>query len=104
MKRMYLLSRLQKKAGIGRLVSAVMGLAAEKGSSVRFTQMLRVFLKGLENAMYAPSGEIWAPLISGSPKKSSRSRSGGCWAASRPPKPRRRRRSWHKNRFIEIFL
>src|SRR5947207_4962638 len=81
---MYLLSRLQRKAGIGRLVSFVIGLALSNGSSVRFTQMLRVLFKGLRNAMYLPSGEISAPEISGSPKKSSRSIIGGCCATADP--------------------
>src|ERR1041384_4688871 len=74
---MYLLSRLQKYAGMGRLVSAVTGFAALKGSSVFLTQMLRVLLSGLRKAMYFPSGEICAPEISGSPKNNSRSMSGG---------------------------
>src|ERR1700730_6465531 len=79
---MYLLSRLQRKAGMGRLVSFVIGLALSNGSSVRFTQMFRVLFKGLRNAMYLPSGEISAPEISGSPKKSSRSIIGGCCATA----------------------
>src|SRR4029434_3717186 len=74
---MYLPSRLQKYCVTGRLLSFVMGLAASKGSSVRLTQTLRVPLNGLTNAMNFPSGEICAPEISGSPKKSSRSISGG---------------------------
>src|SRR6266852_1387557 len=81
---MYLPSRLQKYAGIGRVVSAVIGFALSKGSSVRLTQTLRVPFKGLIKAMNLPSGEICAPEISGSPKKSSRSINGGkpfCWAA-----------------------
>src|SRR4030095_13253843 len=73
---MNLPSRLQKYWGIGR-VSAVIGFALSNGSSVRLTQMLRVPLKGLMKAMNLPSGEIWAPAISGSPKKRSRSISGG---------------------------
>src|SRR6266480_6096683 len=75
---MYLPSRLQKYCEIGRLLSAVMGFAASKGSSVRLTQTLRVPLKGFTNAMNFPSGEICAPEISGSPKNSSRSIIGGC--------------------------
>src|SRR5438552_12296980 len=74
---MYLPSRLQKYAGIGRVVSAVSAFALSKGSSVRLTQTLRVPLKGLIKAMNLPSGEICAPEISGSPKKSSRSIMGG---------------------------
>src|SRR6185369_1113554 len=77
---MYLPSRDQKNVGIGRLVSAVIGFALLKGSPVFFTQTLRVPLNGLMKAMNAPSGEIWAPAISGSPKKSSRSISGGLCA------------------------
>src|SRR5436309_11442947 len=77
---MYLLSRLQKYAGMGRFVSAVTGFAALNGSSVFLSQMLRVLLSGLRKAMYFPSGEICAPEISGSPKNSSRSMSGGCCA------------------------
>src|SRR5207244_11243012 len=74
---MYLPSRLQKYAGIGRVVSAVIGFALSKDSSVRLTQTLRVPLKGLIKAMNLPSGEICAPEISGSPKNSSRSINGG---------------------------
>src|SRR2546425_2078180 len=74
---MYLPSRLQKYAGIGRVVSAVIGFALSKDSSVRSTQTLRVPFKGLIKAMNLPSGEICAPEISGSPKKSSRSIMGG---------------------------
>src|SRR5437867_12494341 len=74
---MYLPSRLQKYDGIGRAVSAVIGRAFSNGSSVVLTQMLRVPLNGFTKAMNLPSGEIWAPEISGSPKKSSRSISGG---------------------------
>src|SRR5437867_5281531 len=74
---MYLPSRLQKYAGIGRVVSAVIGFALSKDSSVRLTQTLRVPLRGLIKAMNLPSGEICAPEISGSPKKSSRSIMGG---------------------------
>src|SRR5438552_6282761 len=74
---MYLPSRLQKYAGIGRVVSAVIGFALSKDSSVPLTQTLRVPLKGLMKAMNLPSGEICAPAISGSPKNNSRSMSGG---------------------------
>src|SRR6185437_11151496 len=77
---MYLPSRDQKKPGIGRLVSAVIGFALVNGSAVFFTQMFRVPLNGLRNAMSAPSGEICAPAISGSPNKSSRSIMGGLCA------------------------
>src|SRR2546425_2115128 len=74
---MNLASRLQKYVEIGRLVSAVIAFAWSNGSFVPFTQMLRVPLNGLRNAMYWPSGEICAPAISGSPKKRSRSMIGG---------------------------
>ena len=74
---MYLPSRLQKYDGIGRAVSAVIGRAFSNGSSVVLTQMLRVPLNGLTKAMNLPSGEIWAPEISGSPKNDSRSMTGG---------------------------
>src|SRR5260370_39874280 len=74
---MYLPARVQRNVGIGRLVSVVRRRAAEKGSSVFFTQMLRVSFHGFWNAMYLPSGEICAPEISGLPKRSSRSISGG---------------------------
>src|SRR3989454_11739347 len=70
----------------GRAVSAVMGLALSKGSSVALTQMLRVPLNGLMKAMNLPSGEICAPEISGSPKNNSRSIKGGgpfCCATTR---------------------
>src|SRR5437588_10801740 len=73
---MYLPSRLQKYAGIGRVVSAVIGFALSKESSVLLTQTFRVPLNGLIKAMNLPSGEICAPEISGSPKKSSRSNMG----------------------------
>src|SRR5438034_11635025 len=62
---------------MGRFVSAVIGRAASKLSPVFFTQMLRVPLYGFRNDRNCPSGEIWAPAISGSPKKSSRSMIGG---------------------------
>jgi hypothetical protein len=62
---------------IGRVLSLVTGLAESNGSSVRLTQTLRVPLNGFTKAMNLPSGEICAPEISGSPKKSSRSISGG---------------------------
>src|SRR5689334_3493221 len=70
-------SLLQKYCVTGRLVSLVMSLAAVQGSLTRFTQMLRVSLYGLRNEMYLPSGDICAPEISGLPKNSSRSMSGG---------------------------
>src|SRR5581483_12382749 len=79
---MYRPSRVQKNVGIGRFVSLVRGFAALKGSSVFFTQMLRVPCSGFMNAMYLPSGEISAPVISGSPKSSSRSMIGGCCATA----------------------
>ena len=65
---------------MGRFVSAVIGFALSNGSPAFFTQMLRVPLKGLMKAMYWPSGEICAPEISGSPKNSSRSMTGGTTA------------------------
>src|SRR2546423_4700153 len=58
---------------MGRVVSAVIGRALSNGSSARLTQTLRVPLNGLIKAMNLPSGDIWAPTISGSPKNSSRS-------------------------------
>src|SRR5690349_22539420 len=70
-------SLLQKYCVTGRFVSLVMSLAAVQGSLTRFTQMLRVSLYGLRNEMYLPSGDICAPEISGLPKNSSRSMSGG---------------------------
>ncbi len=76
-KRMYLLSRLQKNPGIGRWASAVMRLALSNGSAVFFTQMFRVPFQGLRNAMNRPSGDSVALLISGFPKNSCRSMSGG---------------------------
>src|SRR5579883_2188640 len=77
---------------MGRLVSVVRRRAALKGSLVFFTQILRVSFHGLINATYWPSGESCAPVISGLPKSSSRSMSGGrpgeveavCWAISAP--------------------
>src|SRR5437773_3911188 len=83
---MYLLSWVQKYAGIGRLVSLVTGFAASNGSATFFTKMLRVPLSGLMNDMNLPSGESCAPEISGSPKNSSRSMIGGCWATARAAK------------------
>src|SRR4029078_5081062 len=74
---MYFPSLLQKYWVTGRLVSLVISFAAEYGSSTRLTQTLRVSLYGLRKEMYRPSGEIWAPEISGLPKNSSRSMSGG---------------------------
>jgi hypothetical protein len=47
------------------------------GSPVFFTQTFRVSFQGFRKAVHFPSGESWAPAISGLPKKSSRSRSGG---------------------------
>src|SRR6185369_13634293 len=100
---------------IGRLVSAVMGLALVNGSDVFFTQTLRVPLKGLRKAMKAPSGEIWAPAISGSPKKSSRSITGGLCAhtgaasamsnrAESKSKPITERRDWPIERINTSFV
>src|SRR5882724_5959614 len=78
---MYLASRLQRYPPMGRLVSVVSSRAALNGSSAFLTQTLRVSFQGLRNAMYLPSGEIWAPAISGFPNRSSRSiRGGRLWA------------------------
>src|SRR5688500_20321868 len=74
---MYLLSRLQKNAGIGRFVSAVIRFAAVNGSATPFTQRFIVPFHGLRNAMWRPSGEIVPVAISGLPKNNSRSMSGG---------------------------
>src|SRR5690349_6999972 len=74
---MYLLSRVQKYPGIGRFVSVVSRRAALNGSSTPLTYILRVFFHGLRKEMNFPSGEIWAPAISGSPKNKSRSIMGG---------------------------
>src|SRR5687767_7162043 len=76
------LSRLQKKAGMGRLLSAVTRRAEVYGSPTFFTHTLRVSFQGFRKAMYLPSGEICAPAISGLPKNSSRSSSGGSPAAA----------------------
>src|SRR3990172_5919244 len=76
-KRMYLLSRLQKKAATGRFGSVVTRRALSYGSPVFFTHTFRVSVHGLRKAVHFPSGESWAPAISGVPKKSSRSTSGG---------------------------
>ena len=73
---MNLPSRLQKKPGMGRLVSAVTSVALSNGSSVFLTQTLRVLFHGFTKAMYLPSGEICAPEISGSPKNNSLSSTG----------------------------
>src|SRR4028118_130297 len=70
-------SRLQKKLGIGRAVSLVKTRARSNGSSAPFSQIFIVPLYGLRNAMNFPSGDIRAPLISGLPKKISRSIIGG---------------------------
>src|SRR5258706_7549949 len=70
---------------MGRVVSAVSGLAESKGASVALIQTLRVPLNGLIKAMNLPSGDIWAPAISGSPKNNSRSIRGGMpfgWAVA----------------------
>src|SRR2546423_6285954 len=78
-------SLLQKYCVTGLLVSLVISLAAVHESLTRFTQMLRVSLYGLRKEMYLPSGDIWAPEISGLPKNSSRSMSGGSlplWAGA----------------------
>src|SRR6185436_15270561 len=79
---MYLLSRLHRYAGIGRFGSLVTRCALSNGSAAFFTQTFRVSFHGLRNAMYCPSGEICAPAISGLPKKSSLSLSGGCAASA----------------------
>src|SRR6185369_5334721 len=74
---MYFPSLLQKYWVTGRFVSLVISFAEVHGASTGFTQTFRVSLYGLRNEMYFPSGEICAPEISGLPKKSSRSMSGG---------------------------
>src|ERR1041384_535412 len=74
---MYFPSLLQKYWVTGRLVSLVISLAAVHGSLTPFTQTLRVSLYGFRKEMYLPSGDIWAPEISGLPKNSSRSMIGG---------------------------
>src|ERR1700683_2930209 len=74
---MYLLSRVHRNPATGRAVSVVMRRAELNGSEICFTQMLRVSFQGLRKAMYLPSGESWAPDISGSPNSSSRSISRG---------------------------
>src|SRR6185369_594223 len=100
---------------MGRLVSAVMGLALVNGSAVFLTQMLRVPLKGLIKAMKAPSGEIWAPAIAGSPKNSSRSINGGLCAqtgaasatsnrAANINKETKERRDWPVERINTSFV
>src|SRR5512138_3370004 len=76
-KRTYFESRLQKKPATGRFGSAVTRRALSYGSPVFLTQTFRVSFHGLRNAVHFPSGESCAPAISGLPKKSSRSRSGG---------------------------
>src|ERR1700683_5437076 len=87
---MYLPSRVHRNPATGRAVSEVMRRAELNGSAVWLTQMLRVTFQGLTNAMYLPSGESWAPDISGSPNKSSRSMIGGRVTGGRtgipPPK------------------
>src|SRR5678815_2296693 len=60
-KRIYLLSQLQKYPETGRFFSAVSGRAFSNGSSTPLTQTLRTSLRGLMNEMYFPSGESWAP-------------------------------------------
>src|SRR5690348_5395139 len=74
---MYLPSLLQKYWVTGRLVSLVISFAAVHGSPTALTQIFRVSLYGLRKEMYLPSGDICAPDISGLPKNSSRSMSGG---------------------------
>ena len=68
-------SRILKPTG--RFGSAVTRWALSYGSPVFFTQTLRVSFQGFRKAVHFPSGESWAPAISGLPKKSSRSRTGG---------------------------
>src|SRR5580692_2748984 len=74
---MYLPSRVHRNPATGRAVSVVIRRAELNGSAICFTQMLRVSFQGLRKARYLPSGESWAPDISGSPKSSSRSMIGG---------------------------
>src|ERR1700691_4764499 len=80
---MNLLSRVHRNPATGRAVSVVMRRAELNGSAICFTQMLRVSFQGLRKAMYLPSGESWAPDISGSPNSSSRSIIGGRWSGGR---------------------
>src|SRR5688500_17034605 len=84
---MYLLSRLQKKAGMGRRVSAVTRFALSNGSSAFLTHTFIVPFHGFRKPIYLPSGDSVAEAISGLPKVSSRSMRGGrledsgfCWA------------------------
>src|SRR5215204_2795542 len=70
-------SRLQKKFGIGRADSFVSTRARSNGAAASFSQIFIVPLYGLRKAMNLPSGEIRAPVISGLPKNTSRSISGG---------------------------
>src|ERR1700683_800041 len=74
---MNLESRVHRKPATGRAVSVVIRRAELKGSSVFFTQIFLVSFQGFRNARYRPSGESWAPEISGLPNNSSRSISGG---------------------------
>src|SRR5579871_6252491 len=80
---MHLLLRVQKYWGIGRLGSAVTGLAESNGAPAFFTQMLRVPFSGFTNDINFPSGDSCAAEISGSPKMSSRSMMGGCCATAK---------------------
>src|SRR5688500_3822646 len=70
-------SRLQKKLEIGRAVSFVSTRARSNGSSTPFNQIFIVPLYGFRKAMNFPSGEIRALAISGLPKNTSRSITGG---------------------------
>src|SRR6185369_834887 len=62
---------------MGRNVSAVKTCADSKGAFASFTQTFIVPLYVFKNDIYFPSGESWPPAITGGPKNSSRSISGG---------------------------
>src|SRR5580698_9288819 len=74
---MYLLSCVQKNPATGRLLSVVINRAALKGSLTPFTYTFRVSFQGFKNAIYWPFGDNSAAAISGLPKITSRSISGG---------------------------
>src|SRR6516164_6799234 len=65
---------------MGRFISAVIGLADEKGSRMPLTQTLITPRYGLRKEIIFPLGEICPPVISGSPNSKSRSMSGGSCA------------------------
>src|SRR5258708_10489715 len=74
---MYFPSRLHNQGPMGRFVSVVTSQAQLNGAWDFFTHRLRVSFQGLMKAMYLPSGEICAPVISGFPNNSSRSMRAG---------------------------